>query len=188
MLTGTKGLRRTLTVLVDRASNQLLARAAFAQNQHGGIRRGHPANLPADVLQGRAVPQHVDGLEYRLLDSVVRHTSSFRRRQETRPQRKGKRCDVRTTTQHHCEVCSCENFCLRWDPGLNRDVAQNARSAASQNSLPSRSSQFNNVLSLPDAAITVFYPRALFRCRRVGPRIGVAYGLHRDLKAYSRSR
>ena len=51
-----EGLVRAQAVGVDRAGDQLLARARLAADEHGGLGRGDPADRLVDLLHGAAAP------------------------------------------------------------------------------------------------------------------------------------
>ena len=57
-----KGGSAAAAVMVDGAGDQFLARAAFPQDQHVHVLRGHAADLLADGLHGRAAADQPVGL------------------------------------------------------------------------------------------------------------------------------
>ena len=59
---GQEGGSAAAAVMVDGASDQFLARAAFPQDQHVHILRSHAADLLADGLHGRAAADQPIGL------------------------------------------------------------------------------------------------------------------------------
>src|SRR5258708_2635125 len=50
--------RGPAAVVMQRASDQLLAGPAFAEDQHGGLGIGHALNEPVNRLHARARPDH----------------------------------------------------------------------------------------------------------------------------------